>query len=243
MKVMLGTGMPRWSHACWDWMHRLDVIPEGMLLMMPSILPCPICSMHMARYILQNPLYEPHREWIIDLHNDVNIRTNKAVVEYEDVPVRPMNSAGLTQFLFVVAFMLPVERTDDFWEFCGLALQTLPGNVTLQRPLQYVHPSQVIWRELTTVYTNYHDVVVDFIPPRLYHQYLPLSPPPPRGEGEDDEGGEGEVASQYRRSVLVVVAVCLTVLFGLAVRNGSLCMIVLLAVLLFLYMSIGYHLY
>lgn len=221
-RVMLGMGMPRWSHACWDWLHRLEVIPEGMLSILPSLLPCPVCSLHMSRYILQNPLYEPHREWVIDLHNDVNIRLGKPVVEYADAPVLPMDNVGLTQFLFAVTFTMSRDQTDDFWELCGL----LPGNMLPQRPSSHhVHPSEALWRALPHAYDSYSDVIMDFVPPRHYHHYI-------------SSRKEEEPEPVRRRRRVVWPFVPALVIVGLASR-GALRVILVLSVLVVLFV----HLY
>jgi len=52
-----------------------------------NLLPCPQCRTHYGAYLLKHPIDASNRSvfthWLHDLHNDVNRRTNKPLLSYE----------------------------------------------------------------------------------------------------------------------------------------------------------------
>lgn len=172
----LGIAMRRWSHACWLWLHSLDSIPAALLVVLPSVLPCSICSHHMNDFIRTDPISENTHHWVIDLHNNINIHAAKPLVSYDQSEVlhRFVDARStFVQFLFAVAFTLPESRVEDFRVFCTLAFPTVgltppvlesqyPGHSLPLSLFEYVRPY---------VYRSFESLVVDFVPQSHYGLY------------------------------------------------------------------------
>ena len=56
---------------------------------MAELIPCHMCRKHYKDYIREHPIKADNRDelakWVFDLHNDVNRRTNKPVLQYAEV--------------------------------------------------------------------------------------------------------------------------------------------------------------
>ena len=47
--------------------------------------PCPSCKSHLMKYLEEHPIEKAEKlfVWGWELHNDVNLRTNKQIIDYE----------------------------------------------------------------------------------------------------------------------------------------------------------------
>lgn len=85
-----GYALQRWARSTWEWLHLLSfsyVAPcdnqvNELLRLLASILPCPICSVHLWQYVHTHPARTHWSQWCVELHNDVNRRTHKPLVSY-----------------------------------------------------------------------------------------------------------------------------------------------------------------
>jgi hypothetical protein len=171
-----GITMWRWSHACWLWLHSLDSIPVALRVVLPSVLPCSICSHHMNDFIRTDPISEPTNHWVVDLHNNINLHAAKPLVSYDQSEVlhRFVDlRSTFVQFLFAVAFTLPESRVEAFRVFCTLAFPTVgltppvlesqyPGHSLPLYLFEYVRPY---------VHRSFESLVVDFVPQSHYGLY------------------------------------------------------------------------
>lgn len=80
-----------WTESTWQIIHmycflekkKKDVI--DLLHALAKALPCVHCSKHMVQYLKRYPPQESSLlKWSVDFHNDVNRRTNKPMLTYEE---------------------------------------------------------------------------------------------------------------------------------------------------------------
>ena len=71
--------------------HEEKLIFKNFFLSLKGILPCEVCKKHYSKHIQVNPI-EPALqskrklvEWLINLHNQVNISLNKPTMTYDEV--------------------------------------------------------------------------------------------------------------------------------------------------------------
>lgn len=93
----------RWGPSMWHAFHITALIKdmkmdnqnvqkesEHWILALPSVLPCPTCSVHLAELYRKMPLPRPEKDafkvfqWSVDIHNAVNKRLNKPNVSFEE---------------------------------------------------------------------------------------------------------------------------------------------------------------
>ena len=90
-----------WGPSAWIFLHTVTLqYPEKptdddkkkyyvFFNSLKDILPCPNCKIHYSESITKKPIQLESRkelfEWLIDIHNEVNIRTGKQVYSYSDV--------------------------------------------------------------------------------------------------------------------------------------------------------------
>jgi hypothetical protein len=165
----IGVAIERWSHACWYWLHHCT-IPIEVIDVLSFVLPCSICSAHFVQYREKHPVYEPISKWLVDLHNDVNIRTGKKILSYQDSIIANKNVDGrlvFNQFLFSVVFTLTKGNT-HFDTFCRVAFPT----VGLSSPLPAVRSTNIAHFLFDYIrphgYESFDEIVVDFVPSWMY---------------------------------------------------------------------------
>ena len=80
-----------WTESTWQVIHmycflakkKKDVI--NLLHAFAKALPCVHCSNHMMQYLKRYPPQELNLfKWSVDFHNNVNARTNKPMLTYEE---------------------------------------------------------------------------------------------------------------------------------------------------------------
>jgi hypothetical protein len=93
-----------WGSSCWKFMHYVTIAyPENptqqdkdkikkFFLSIADVIPCENCRVHFAinlkKYELTDNILGSRYNlinWLKDIHNEVNIRTNKKTYTYEDV--------------------------------------------------------------------------------------------------------------------------------------------------------------
>ena len=93
----------RWGPSMWHAFHITALIKdmkmenqnvqkesEAWIRALPSVLPCPTCSAHLAELYRKMPLPKPEKDtfkvfqWSVDIHNAVNKRLNKPNVSFEE---------------------------------------------------------------------------------------------------------------------------------------------------------------
>jgi hypothetical protein len=172
---MIGISIDRWSHSCWSWLHHCT-IPLNVIDLLPSVLPCSMCSIHLHNYQRLHPVYEPTSGWLVELHNDVNVRTGKLIVSAIDARQRHECVDGrlvFTQFVFAIAFTLSANENSRhrFQQFCTAAFPT----VGLHPPDPWTTgvsvPEQLFLHMKPYGYMRFHEMVVDFVPPSMYTMY------------------------------------------------------------------------
>ena len=138
MPHTLGTHLPRWAPRCWEWLHGAPV-PLDVLLLVPHILPCATCSLHMLSYMAKHPIRSPS-SWVVDLHNDVNRRLQRRVFSYRDAAEHHRLSdarEAFVQFIFAASFCATASSCSALCatirrgcDTVGIPRPTdLPGNV------------------------------------------------------------------------------------------------------------------
>ena len=167
----IGIEIERWSHACWSWLHQCN-IPIEVIDVLSFVLPCSICSAHFVQYREKHPVYEPISKWLIDLHNDVNVRTGKSIVSYQDA--KTVNESVdrrlvFNQFLFSVVFTLTKGNT-HFDTFCRVAFPTVGlSPPPKERQCTTKNVAQFLFEYIRPYgYGSFSEIVVDFVPPWMY---------------------------------------------------------------------------
>ena len=118
---------------------------------------------------------EPTDRWLVDLHNDVNVRTGKPIVSYAHSRVvhRVVDArSAFVQFLFSIAFTLSDSQAEHFRTFCLLAFPTVgltPPDVS-QFPDRHF-PHYLFEYVRPFAFANFNGLVLDFVPPTLYSVY------------------------------------------------------------------------
>lgn len=104
-----------WGPALWQILHSLSlkintIIPttsnnyynpktyylneekrlwSGLLNTLKNSLPCPLCKKHYADYLIKNPIDYNNltniKYWLFNLHNNVNSRLNKEVIQIDNL--------------------------------------------------------------------------------------------------------------------------------------------------------------
>jgi hypothetical protein len=99
-----------WGPAAWNFMHAVTfTMPDrpselqkkeylDFFLSIPNVLPCPSCRVHLgALYKKMPPNVNSRKEciqWLIDAHNDVNVRTGKPEKNITQVTADFLGSTG-----------------------------------------------------------------------------------------------------------------------------------------------------
>jgi hypothetical protein len=166
----LGISFGRWTHSCWTWLHHCS-ISKDVLDLLPLVLPCSICSQHFLRYRTEHPVYEPISRWLVDLHNDINVRTGKPVVSYADADTIPPRDARMefVNFLFAAVFVVPLDHVRIF---CTVAFPTVGIHSYLPRDGRDEQLARILFDHLRPYgYTCFEDLVVDFVPVHMHKRY------------------------------------------------------------------------
>jgi hypothetical protein len=98
----MGLGPDVWGPHGWKFIHFISLgYPRkptdddknnyrNFFNMIPNILPCSICSNHFKENLIKHPLTDDIMNdrikllnWSIDMHNEVNLITNKPIIDYE----------------------------------------------------------------------------------------------------------------------------------------------------------------
>jgi hypothetical protein len=98
----MGLGPDVWGPHGWKFIHFISLgYPrkptdddknnyKNFFNMIPNILPCSICSNHFKENLIKHPLTDDIMNdrikllnWSIDMHNEVNLITNKQIIDYE----------------------------------------------------------------------------------------------------------------------------------------------------------------
>jgi hypothetical protein len=175
MTPPIGVALSRWSQACWMWLHGLESIPGELIEVLPFVLPCSLCSVHMKQFIREHPVSEPTCVWIVDLHNDINRRSAKRhVTHLESQSIHRTNDTRMSfvQFLFAVSFTIPSSQVPYFRTFCTLAFPTvgLEPPDPVQIPEHHL-ASHIFGYMRPFSYDSFNELVVDFVPPSMYSVY------------------------------------------------------------------------
>lgn len=197
--------MPYWSHACWQWLHTSN-IPVHLLVILPDILPCAMCSNHMIGYAEDVPISTPTCRWICDLHNDVNRRQNKREVLFDELSVVHADTdsrRSLMQFVLACSFRINRDRYHSFAAFLSIALPTVGIDV----------PDPFVFHESTVSVPEY--VYTFFVRAGLYtktfrtllDEYIPITMHS-RYHTHDDP----QVKSQKKTRTVSTLVIVLTVL-------------------------------
>ena len=139
---MTFSGISHWGPSAWNFLHTMSYsYPETpsekeklkfytFLLMFASVLPCDICKDDFQKYLddkfekqhLSDAFFsrETFTKFLIDAHNDVNLKLKKKVLSYDDVDklygFKPQTikkrkfDVGillLVVFIFLFVFMFP----------------------------------------------------------------------------------------------------------------------------------------
>jgi len=78
-----------WGPMCWHFLHNSPYMTSiRQLYLIQSILPCPVCAIHLQRFLDQHQTqFRTVKELIFRLHNHVNtIRGHPAIVQ-KDMPI------------------------------------------------------------------------------------------------------------------------------------------------------------
>lgn len=178
------THMTHWSHACWGWLHSCENMNRRTITSLARILPCGMCRHHMQQYLKEHEITEPVDKWIIDFHNDINIRLHKPLMSYEDVSLQKKSRVDmlncLVQFTLACSFVFqfnPSSREDfinffeDATEATGLPLfvdtDGSDGDLLPHKVHEYFTQHGVVSR-------SYVDMVDDYIPMELKGRFMPM---------------------------------------------------------------------
>lgn len=93
-----------WGPSSWKFMHYITIgYPEkptdeikksvyNFFISLKNILPCEKCRYNFGHHLLKHPLTDDILSsrtklinWLIDIHNDVNISTNKPTISYQQM--------------------------------------------------------------------------------------------------------------------------------------------------------------
>tara|TARA_B100001123_G_C15337334_1_gene1033342 strand:+ start:5479 stop:5886 length:408 start_codon:yes stop_codon:yes gene_type:complete len=119
-----------WGPAGWIFLHSITFnypenpnydekqIYQNFFENLKFVLPCPNCQKHYAENIRKHPIRLDTRkeliEWLIDIHNEVNIINNKKTYSYQEVyqkynnlyaPRKEVNYIGYI-FLFFISICI-----------------------------------------------------------------------------------------------------------------------------------------
>ena len=119
-----------WGPGAWLFLHSITLnYPENptdndkmfhknFFLNLQNVLPCPSCAQHYSMNLKKFPI-DPALEsrellvkWLIDIHNDVNIKNNKPVWSYADVynkyqdMYNPPNTINNILIFFIISIVL-----------------------------------------------------------------------------------------------------------------------------------------
>lgn len=82
-----GLAPKKWGPGVWKWLHALPEHAESVERIRRCLgglcLPCPDCQGHYDDFVKRRPIGAQIRtrsdafQWILDLHNEINLRTNK----------------------------------------------------------------------------------------------------------------------------------------------------------------------
>lgn len=107
----------RWAHVTWTFLHEMSFYIDmhendspkaqasfhNVVTALVLFLPCTWCRKHLDAHIATNPLPTPrvyaadkfpNARWLVDLHNAVNTRQHKGVVEFESVRAHYVDGAA-----------------------------------------------------------------------------------------------------------------------------------------------------
>jgi len=98
----MGLGPDIWGPHGWKFIHFIalgypkepteedKISYKTFFLLIPSILPCSICSNHYTQNLKKNPLTDEILQdrlklfnWTVDMHNEVNILNDKETIDYD----------------------------------------------------------------------------------------------------------------------------------------------------------------
>jgi hypothetical protein len=123
----------------------------------------------------------------VDLHNNINKENGKDCFDYsqsrafhKDMDPR----TSFIQFVFAVSFTIPAKRVVHLRTFCKLAFPTVGLEAPVNIPDHNI-PFHLFGYIKPYTYTNFDNLVSDFVPPTLYGVYgmtaliAPVYEPPP----------------------------------------------------------------
>lgn len=81
-----------WTQSTWQLLHMYAYLNQdkksiiNLFHSLSNALPCKKCSNHMQQYLKRFPIDSSTNlfKWTVDFHNEVNKRTNKKVITYEE---------------------------------------------------------------------------------------------------------------------------------------------------------------
>ena len=82
-------------------------------------IPCPSCRQHYKSWLQLHPVENVHHmrksliEWLVDLHNDVNVRNGKRVWAYEEVYElyeRKFNVSWIALAFFIMTLVILIRK-------------------------------------------------------------------------------------------------------------------------------------
>lgn len=142
----IGVSMRRWSFCVWNFLHGLSFLQERndsiypLIMHLPKMLPCTTCGIHFLLYIEQHKPTSSGQDWghwFVTFHNDVNKRTGKTLVSYEEARIqhsyqqntRFIVSSFMWEFLFIRASITMSDGT-DYKTLLYLCLKTIGIDTT-----------------------------------------------------------------------------------------------------------------
>lgn len=90
----------RWSEHLWTTLHFMSLqcditndktnisFIEKLLNTLHEIMDCEICRNHYKDYISKHPVKSPYFEWIVDLHNEVNVLNHKEKLDINEIKIK-----------------------------------------------------------------------------------------------------------------------------------------------------------
>lgn len=133
-----------WGPCAWIFLHSISYsYPENptenhkkeyldFLNSLTHVIPCENCRQHFSEYIIENPpklnSRDEFSEWLIDLHNNVNMDNKKNILTYEDVhkkymelyedekKLNPLSDNDFEEIKMCLALLLMVTLSYCIWK-------------------------------------------------------------------------------------------------------------------------------
>ena len=113
-----------WGPSAWKFMHYISlgypINPsendklnyKNFYYSLQYILPCEKCQINYRKNILENPIdnflkdRESLTKWVIDIHNKVNLETNKSIYDYEEAISLYKNHTNTNDYLLKIILFI-----------------------------------------------------------------------------------------------------------------------------------------